>query len=178
LPIPSNGFRRKKMFGFGKKKVQLSSVEDYLRTREMLGDGPAPKPAKRPPVNLARVRSLVGPALGVLFILVVVGAALSQFNGLRSEIAEMKAQKSEDLKELRVQLAEFLERADKSEKRAAQLAERVSSLEKALQAETAERIRAEQAAKKAAMAAAAKPRNAAGRTVGKPLPKSAPGRTR
>jgi hypothetical protein len=177
LSIPSNGFRRKRMFGFGKKKVQLSSVEDFLRTREMLGDGPAPKPAKRP-VNLARLRPLVGPAVGVVFILILVGAALSQFNGLRSEIAEMKAQKGEDLKELKVQLAESSERADKSEKRAAQLAERVSNLEKALQAETAERMRAEQAARKAAMAAAAKPRNAAGRTGGKPLPKSAPGRAR
>ena len=111
------------MFRFEKKKVQLRSVEDYLRSQDLLGGDAPPKPPQRPK-SLGRVKALVGPALGVLFILVLVGAALSQFNGLRSEIAALKDQKSEEVKELDLRLADVSARADKSEKRATQLAEK------------------------------------------------------
>jgi hypothetical protein len=181
---PPSFFQRvpggKQMFGFEKKeKVQLRSVEDYLRTQEVLGDAPPrTKQAKgkadfkKQIAGLSRLKSFIGPVVGIIFILVLVGAALSQFNGLRSEIAAIKAQKSDDIRELRTQLAEITEKADKSEKRANELAERVTGLERALQAETAERIKAEQAAKKAALEAANKARKTAAKATSKGSPKS------
>lgn len=154
------------MFGFEKKKVQLRSVEDFLRTQEAVAGGPTPKPPKRPS-SLPRVKALLGPILGVLFILGLVAAALSQFNGLRSEMDALKDQKSEDVKELTLRLTDLSARLDKSEKQATQLAENVSKLEKALAAETSERIRAEEAAKRMAIAAAGRTKNGARKT--KPL---------
>lgn len=166
------------MFGFEKKKIQLRSVEDYLKTQEVLGESPSMKPFRRTPgllkraAGLPRLKRFAGPVLGILFIVILVGAGLSQFNGLRSEIAAIKAHKSEEVKELRLQLAGVSEKADKSEKRAAELLQEVSNLERALQAERAERMRAEQALRKMAMAAMNRARNNAGKATAKHFPKS------
>jgi len=165
------------MFGFEKKKIQLRSVEDYLRTQEVLGGGPEDKPPKRRATH-SRAKSLVGPFLGVLFILLFVAAALSQFNGLRSEIAAMKAQRNDDLKELKLRVEELTGRAEKSEKRAALLAENISRLEMALEEERLELERAEAAAKRAAVVTAGKARKPATHTPPTASPKAAPDRSR
>jgi hypothetical protein len=140
------------MFGFEKKKIQLRSVEDYLKTQEVLGTAPEQKPPQKR-VRLAGTRSFVGPAIGILFILLFVAAALSQFNGLRSEIAAVKTQKADDMKGLELQVADLTTKVDKSEKRVALLADNISRLEKALEAERSERMRAEEATKRSVMAA-------------------------
>jgi len=145
--------RRREMFGSDKKKIQLKSVEDYLRTQEVLNAGPESTPPKRR-ATLARAKSLVGPFIGVLFILLLVAAALSQFNGLRSEIAAVKAERSDDLQGLKLQVTELAAKAEKSEKQAALLAENISRLERELGAEKS--ARAEEAARRAAMVAAGK----------------------
>ncbi len=165
------------MFGFEKKKIQLRSVEDYLRTQELLDKGPEQKPPQRRTPR-AGAKSFVGPAIGILFILLFVAAALSQFNGLRSEIAAIKAQKADDMKGLETQVADLTTKVDKSEKRAAMLADNISRLEKALEAERSERTRAEEAAKRSVTAAADKVKKGVKHTPPAVPPKTAPVRGR
>jgi hypothetical protein len=146
------------MFGFEKKKLRLKSVEDFLRTQEIrTSDGPERKPSRAVGL-LARIKPFAGPAFGILLILIVVAAALSQFNGLRSEITAIKDQKSDEAKELRRQVAELSIRIEKSENQAARLGENVAKLEETVETERLERIRAEEAAKKAREAALKRPR--------------------
>lgn len=130
------------MFGFEKRKIQLRSVEDYMRTQEVLSASPEESKPPRKRADLGKLKPLMGPAIGILLILVFVAAALSQFNSLRSEIAALKAaQKGDDVKELTARVADMTARLERSEKRAAALTQEISGLEKALETERSERIR-------------------------------------
>lgn len=137
------------MFGFEKKKIQLRSVEDYLKTQEVLGAGPEDKPPKGQE-PLAGARSFVGPTIGLLLILLLVAAAFS-FHGLRSEVAAVKAQKDKELKGLKLQIAGLAAKADKSDQRTVLLAQEVSRLEGLVETERSERAAAEMTKKRAAM---------------------------
>ena len=143
------------MFGFDKEKTEVRSVEDYLRTDDGLTAGPDREPAKRRWIRV-RLKPLIGPCLGLLFVAALVAAALSQFNGLRSEIAEVKSQKDGEIKELNQQVAELTARASQTEKQTAVLTENISMLERALDAERSARVMAEEAARRAAAALRAK----------------------
>ena len=141
----------KEMFGIEKDKIQLRSVEDYMKTQDVLDAGAEDKPPKRRFV-ISKAKSLIGPVIGVLFIVALVAAALSQFNSLRSEIAEVKSEGENEVKELKLQVSDLTTKVGTSEKQAAQLTDSISRLEKELEAERTERMKVADSKRAAATA--------------------------
>ena len=105
------------MFGFEKEKIQLKSVEDYLRTQEILGTGSENGTTKeKGRAVLARIKPLLLPSIVILGVLLVIAAGFSQIMGLRREIAGLKVQKNGDLKALEQQVSGLAAKIDKSER--------------------------------------------------------------
>ena len=106
------------MFGFEKEKIQLKSVEDYLRTQEILGSGSENGDRVRQGACHLRKGEIGHPPRGDhprhscghdSRLLPDAGAA--------TEVAKLKAsQKEGDLKALRKQVADLTAKIDRSEK--------------------------------------------------------------
>jgi hypothetical protein len=145
------------MFRSKKNKIQVKSVEDYLRGEDARFPAPESKSASAAPmaqnVKLYIVQSVV-----LLFILALVLVAFSQLSTLKSQVAELQAGKEEETKTLKMQVGDLGTKLDKSDSQVAALAETVKALKNDLEAERSERARAEvaAAARKAQAASTAK----------------------
>ncbi len=146
------------MFGFEKEKIQLKSVEDYLRTQELLDSGSENVTAYgKARAIFAKVKPAILPAVIVLVILAAVTAAFSEMMALRSEVVKLNtAQKEGDLKALKKQIADLTVKIDRSDKQIDELKDDTYGLKAEIEAQKAQAARASAAARKAAAAAAEK----------------------
>jgi|GEM_PF-2980422 len=144
------------MFRFEKEKIQLKSVEDYLRTQEILGAASENgKTGGELRAFLAAVKPLALPIIIVLAVLFVVVAAFSQIMGLRAEVATLKARKDVDVKALQQQVIGLVSTVDRSQKQIQALRGNIAELQADLEAEKVERQRVAAAAAAARKAATA-----------------------
>lgn len=157
------------MFGFKGEKIQLKSVEDYLRAQELLGSGSENGAAAgKWRALLAKVKPAILPGAVILAILLVLTAAFSQMMTLRTEVARLKAvQKEGDLKVLKKQLSDLTAKIDRSEKQIEELRDDTYGLRAEIEAQKAQAARAAAAARKAALSAAEKKKK---QVIGKPRP--------
>jgi hypothetical protein len=139
--------RRREMFGFEKEKIQLKSVEDYLRTQEILEAGSENgTTGEKGRAVLARIKPFVLPTIVILAVLLVVAAGFSQIMELRKEIAGLKVQKNGDLKALEQHVSDLAAKIDKSERQINLFRDDITGLEAGLETEKAERARVAAAA--------------------------------
>ncbi len=146
------------MFGFEKEKIQLKSVEDYLRTQELLGSSPENGTVySKARAIFAKVKPAILPVVIILAILAAMAAAFSQMMSLRAEVAKLKAaQKEGDLKPLKKQIADLTAKIDRSEKQIDELKDDTYGLKVEIEAQKAQVSRAAAAAAAARKAAAEK----------------------
>jgi predicted RNase H-like nuclease (RuvC/YqgF family) len=148
------------MFGFEKEKIQLKSVEDYLRTQELLDSGSENVTAYgKARAIFARVKPVILPVVIVLAILAAMTAAFSEMMALRAEVVRLNtAQKEGDLKALKKQIADLTAKIDRSDKQIDELKDDTYGLKAEIETQKAQlsRAAASAAARKAAAAAAEK----------------------
>jgi uncharacterized coiled-coil protein SlyX len=133
------------MFGSKKNKIQVKSVEDYLRGE----DARIPAPESKGGTSFAipqQVKLYAAQGVVLLFIVALVLAAFSQLSTLKSRVTELEAGKEGEAQALKTQVGELAARLDKSNGQVALLTETVTALKDELEAEKAERARAEAAA--------------------------------
>ncbi len=144
------------MFGYGKKKIEIKTVEDYVKNE----DTPLPyieeKPAARES-SFGKIKVIVPSLIGFLVLLILVIAAYGKIAALTAELADLRSQsKTEEVSALKSQISGLAAQLEKTTKIADQARNDVAKLERDLEAEkTQQRVRAEAAAKKTAAAAAA-----------------------
>ncbi len=153
------------MFGFEKEKIQLKSVEDYLRTQELLGSGSENGTAyAKARAIFAKAKSAILPGVIILAILAAMTAAFSQMVALRTEVVRLKAtQKEGDLKALRKQVSDLTAKIDRSEKQIEELRDDTYGLKVEMEAQKTRGARAAAAAASARKAAVEKKKPLAGR---------------
>jgi septal ring factor EnvC (AmiA/AmiB activator) len=135
------------MFGSRKKKVQVKSVEDYLKGEDARVPTSETKPvSKSSPAIPAKATPFAIGGVVALFILVLMLVAFSQLNSLKSEVAELRTGKEGDTRALRMQVAELAVKLEKSNKQVEALTNNISALQRDLETEKSSRIRAEAAA--------------------------------
>jgi septal ring factor EnvC (AmiA/AmiB activator) len=141
------------MFGFEKEKIQLKSVEDYLRTQELLGSGSENGTVyAKARAIFAKAKSAILPGVIILAILAAMTAAFSQMVALRTEVVKLKAtQKEGDLKALRKQVADLTAKIDRSEKQIEELRDDTYGLKVEMEAQKTQVARAAASARKAAV---------------------------
>ena len=136
------------MFGFEKEKIQLKSVEDYLRTQELPGSGSENGTAyAKARAIFAKAKSAILPGVIILAILAAMTAAFSQMVALRTEVVRLKAtQKEGDLKALKEQVADLTAKIDRSEKQIEELRDDTYGLKVEMEAQKTRVARAAAAA--------------------------------
>ena len=152
------------MFGGKKKRIQVKSVEEYLKGNdagdETGGDnGSLPlndaQPTKPAPKQGPRVRPFIIQSVVAIVALALLLTALSQISVLKSEIAEIQQRKEGDVQALRTQVADLSTKLGKAQSLLGEMTERVSSLERQIDTERAQRLKTEAAAAKKSAAAPA-----------------------
>jgi cell division protein FtsB len=160
------------MFGFEREKIQLKSVEDYLRAQELLGaaseNGMAPGKWR---AVYSTAKPFILPGAIILAIVLAVGAAFFEMMTLRSEVARLRSVQTEgDVKALRKQIADLTAKVDTSAKQIEELKDDTYALKVEIEAQKARAARAmasaAAAAKKAALSAEKKNKP----VIGKPRP--------
>jgi hypothetical protein len=136
------------MFGPRKKKIQVKSVEDYLRSEDARIPGSEGRTAT-PSAIPAKVKPFVAQAVIILLILALMFAAFLQLSALRSQVAVLQAGKEGEEQALKMQMAELAVKLDKSNKRVNSLADSVAGLQRELEEEKTLRVKAEAAAEAA-----------------------------
>ena len=160
------------MFGFEREKIQLKSVEDYLRAQELLGAGSENGMAHgKWRAAYSKVKPFILPGAIILAIVLVVGAAFFEMMTLRSEVAGLRSvQREGDVKALRRQIADLAAKMDTSAKQIEELKDDTYALKVEIEAQKARAARAvasaAAAAKKAALSAEKKNKP----VIGKPRP--------
>ncbi len=142
------------MFGFGKKKTEIKTVEDYVRNEDTRIP---PVEERRAPRGLGstKFKSMIIPFIGFLIVLALLIAGYGEIAALTSEVTELKSQaKANDVTALRTQALHLAAQVEKTTKTTEQLRSDIARLERDLEADKAQRARAAQAA---AAAAAKKP---------------------
>jgi hypothetical protein len=152
------------MFSGKKKKIQVKSVEEYLKGSDVtdgttsdqippfdLGVKPK-KPVKTGP----NMKSFIIQAAVVIVILALLMTALSQISAVKTEVAELQHKEGES-QALKNQIADLSAKLDKSNKKVENLNDRIFGLEKDLESQKAQRIAAEAAKKSAAANVKKKP---------------------
>jgi hypothetical protein len=140
------------MFGSKKKKIQVKSVEDYLKGEDARVPAPEARTAPSPAVQ-TKVKPFVAQAVVTLFILALMLVAFSQLSRLRSQMAELQAAKEGDARALTTKVGELTARLEKSDKQVSVLSDSISALQKDLDAQRSLRAKTEaaEAARKAAV---------------------------
>ena len=133
------------MFGPRKKKIQVKSVEDYLRGEDARVPAAEPRTAASRSIPTS-VKPFIAQAVVILFILALMLVAFSQLSTMRSQIAALQAAKEGDARALRMKVGELAAMLEKSEKQVSSLSDTVSTLRKELEAERSVRAQAEAAA--------------------------------
>jgi hypothetical protein len=133
------------MFGPRRKKIQVKSVEDYLKGEDARIPGSEGRTAT-PSAIPAKVKPFVAQAVVILFILALMLVAFSQLSTLRSQVAALQIGKEGEAQELKMQMAELAVKLDKSRKQVDSLVDSVAGLQRELEAEKSLRVRAETAA--------------------------------
>ncbi len=142
------------MFGLGKKKTEIRTVEDYIRGEDAQIPPVEEKP-RRKGLGSTRIKSMIAPFIGFLILLILLVAGYGEIAALTSDVTELKSQiKANDVTALRNQVSELAAQLEKTSKTNEQLRNDIVRLERDLEAEKAQRARATQAA---AAAAAKKP---------------------
>ena len=143
------------MFNPKKKKIQIKSVEDYLKSEEARIPGQEEKKVSGKD-RAAKVKPFIGPAVLIILILALMAGAFSQLSGLRSEVGALQVQKEGDTRALRMQIAALSAKLDRSDKHMEALTDNIARIERELEAEKALRAKAEAAAKRPAITKKAK----------------------
>jgi hypothetical protein len=140
------------MFGSRKKKIQVRSVEDYLKGEDARVPIPEPKPAAGPATS-TKAKPFIAEAVITLFMLALMLVAFSQLSSLKSQVAELQAGKEGEARALKMHVAEIAAKLEKSNRQIDTLAGTVASLQRELDAEKSSREKAQAAiaAKKAAV---------------------------
>ncbi len=149
------------MFGSKRKKIQVRSVEDYLKgedARIPAAEATLAPSSARP----AKAKPFVAQAIVILFMLALMLVAFSQLSKLRSDVAELRAGKMGDTDALRKQVAEIAAKLETSNRQVESLTASVEALQRDVQAERSLRARAEAAAAARRTAAPEKKRKPAG----------------
>jgi hypothetical protein len=143
------------MFGGKKKKIQVKSVEEYLRgndaTDETGGsDDSLPltdtQPIKATPKQGPKVRPFIIQAVVGIVALALLLTALSQISVLKSEVAEIQQRREGDVQALKAQVNDLSTKLGKAYSLLGEMTERVSSLERQIDTERAQRLKAAEAA--------------------------------
>lgn len=139
------------MFGSRKKKIQVKSVEDYLKGEDARIPDTEPKPSAGPAIP-PKAKPFIAQAVITLFILALMLVAFSQLSGLRSQVAELQAGKEGEARALKMNIVEIAAKLEKSNRRVDVLTDAVAVLQRELDAEKSLREKAEaaMAAKQAA----------------------------
>jgi len=136
------------MFGLKKKKTQLKSVQEFLESENGKSRGDEKRTPDRES-SIATIRPLLVPVICLLVILVLIIAAFAEINSLGSAVSQLTSQiKPGEVQELRSRLMELSARLEKSDKNSEQMRNSIARLEGELEAEKAQRLKAEAAAKK------------------------------
>jgi hypothetical protein len=138
------------MFGPRKKKIQVKSVEDYLKGEDARVPVAEAGTAASPAVQTS-MKPFIAQAVVTLFILALMLVAFSQLSRLRSQVAELQAAKEGDARAITMKVGELTARLEKSDKQVSLLSDNVSALQRGLEAEKSLRAKAEaaEAARKA-----------------------------
>jgi len=139
------------MFGSRKKKIQIKSVEDYLKGEDARIPNTEPKPAAGPAIPV-KAKPFIAQAVITLFILALMLVAFSQLSSLRSQVAELQTGKEGEARALKMHVAEIAAKLEKSNRQVDALTDTVATLQRELDAEKSSREKAEaaMAAKQAA----------------------------
>jgi hypothetical protein len=130
------------MFGFGKKKTEIKTVEDYVKGEET---HIPPVEGRRAPRGLgsARFKAMIIPFIGFLIVLALLIAGYGEIAVLTSDVAELKSQiKANEVAALRTKVAELSGQLEKTAKTTEQLRADIARLEHDLEAEKTQRARA------------------------------------
>ena len=157
------------MFGFEREKIQLKSVEDYLRAQELLGAGSENGTTNtRWRAILSEAKPFILPGAIILAIVLVVAAVLFEVITLRSEVAKLRSvQREGDVKALRSQIADLTAKIDRSEKQIEELKDDTYALRVEMEAQKARAARAvasATAARKAVLSVEKKNKQAIGKS--------------
>jgi hypothetical protein len=136
--------KEKGMFGSRRKKIQLKSVEDYLKAEDAKAFAPEPVPA--PAAKSAGAKPFILQAIVILIMLALMLVAFSQLSKLRSDVTELRAGRAGDTEGLKRQVTELAARLETSDKQVRSLSDSVQALQKDLQTERSLRARTEAAA--------------------------------
>jgi hypothetical protein len=129
------------MFGFGEKKTEIKTVEDYVRSE--FTQVP-PVEGNRAPRGLAsaRFKSMIAPFIGFLILLALLIAGYGEIAVLTSDVAELRSQiKADEVAALRTQVSELAAQLAKATKTSEQLRSDIARLEHDLETEKAQRVR-------------------------------------
>ncbi len=130
------------MFGFGEKKTEIKTVEDYVRSEAAQIP---PVERKRAPRGLAsaRFKSMIAPFIGFLILLALLIAGYGEIAALTSDVAELRSQiKADEVAALRTRVLQLAAQLEKATKTSEQLRSDIARLEQDLEAEKAQRARA------------------------------------
>jgi hypothetical protein len=146
------------MFGPKKNKIQVKSVEDFLRGEDARIPAPENNKSRNALVIPQNVKLYIAQSVVLLFIVALILVAFLQMSTLKSQVAELQAGKEGEAKALKTQVGELAAKLEKSNGEVALLSETVTGLKNDLEAERSEQARAEAAAaaRKAATADAGK----------------------
>ena len=145
------------MFSGKKKKIQVKSVEEYLKSSDPKDtanseDRPLSSEAfinmKKPIKSSPNVKPFIIPAIVFIIILAMVMTALSQISSIKTEVAELQQHKDGESQVLKTQIADISIKLDKSTKKVEDLTDRLTLLEKELEAQKVQKHVAETAVRK------------------------------
>lgn len=132
------------MFGSKKHKIQVRSVEDFLRGED--ARIPASETKRSISSNIPQhVKLYMIQGVVLLFVIALVLVAFSQLSTVKSQIAELEAGKEGEASVLKTQVGELAMKLERSNGEVALLAETVAALKNDLEAEKAERAKVEKA---------------------------------
>jgi hypothetical protein len=143
------------MFSGKKKKIQVKSVEDYLRGGDPTDSTSSDEVPlldlgtrqKKPSKMGSNTKSFIIQAAVAIIILALLMTALSQISAIKAEVSALQHREGES-QGLKSQIADLTDKLEKSNKKTADLTDRIAGLERELDAQKAQRAAALEAAKK------------------------------
>jgi hypothetical protein len=144
------------MFGGKKNKIQVQSVEEYLKGSDAgdengADDGSLPlmdtkktKPARQG----AKMKPFIVQSIVGIVVLALLLTALSQISVLKSEVADLQQRKDSESQALKTQVSDLSTKLGKAYSVLGEMTDRLSSLERQLDAERSQRLKAVAVAKK------------------------------
>lgn len=150
------------MFGFKKKRVEMRTVEDFVKNEDTGMPGDVRIPGRESASS--KIKPIIAPLIGFLVILVLLIAAFAKIATLTAEVGELKSQsKAGEIDALRSQVSILATQIEKNSKVTEQLRADITKLEHDFETVKAQKARAETAAAAKKPAVADKKKKPAGR---------------